>query len=376
MNRRQLLNSAIAAGVIGGGSGTMASGAETRPDYGVTGVDVRTGPPAEEGYFLPAEWQPHERTLMQFLPGKSWYRSYLSQARKEWATVANMVGEFEPVTMAVNREDLAAARKLLGSSVELFECPMDDGWCRDSGPMILVNGTRERRVSGFTFNGWGAKYPPYDSDALVKARLAKQFGMVLHPADMVCEGGAVHVDGEGTAITTEQCLLHTNRNPDKSKAELDVILKGWLGVEKVIWLPKGLMPDPITDGHVDGLAAFAAPGVVLLHTSDDDNDVNKAITAQAKDVLAGTPDARGRTLEVIEVPLTSWDVLHMNFYICNGGVIVPVAGNAREDDVPLGILREVFPNHKIVPVAGRHIARGGGGVHCITQQMPSVQEKP
>lgn len=366
------MQSAAAAGAFLSGVGAMPGSAATQPDYAATGVDLLTSPPAGEGFYFPAEWQPHERTLMQFLPDNPWYRSYLSDAREEWAMVANLVAEFEPVTMAVNRQDLETARGLLSSSIELFECPMDDGWCRDSGPMILVNGRKERRVSGFTFNGWGTKHPPHDSDALVKARLARHFGMTLHAADMVCEGGGVHVDGEGTAITTEECLLHVNRNPDKSKAEVEAILKGWLGVEKVIWLPKGLVPDPITDGHVDGLAAFAAPGVILLHTTDDDNDPNKAITARAREVLASTPDAKGRTLNVIEIPLTSPDVLHMNFYICNGGVIVPVAGNAQEDDVPLGILRDVFPNHKVVPAAGRHIAKGGGGVHCITQQMPSV----
>ncbi len=342
------------------------------PDYARTGADIRTTPPAEEGFFFPAEWTPHERTLMQFLPPQNFSRRDIAASQREWSDVANAVAEFEPVTMAVRAEDMASAARLVSSSVELIEMPLNDGWCRDSGPMILVNGGLERRVAGFEFNCWGEKFVPYDDDALVKARFAERFGMPFHPADLVLEGGAVHVDGEGTAITTEQCLLHDNRNPGRTKPEIEAILKGWLGVEKVIWLADGLVPDPFTDGHVDGIAAFAAPGVVLLHTTDEAGDPNQAITAAAREVLQNSTDAQGRTLEVIPVPLTDANVTHMNFYICNGAVIVPVTGRARKDDAPLEILKDAFPGREIVPVGGHLIAEGGGGVHCITQQMPAV----
>ena len=338
-------------------------------DYAAAGATLIETPPADEGFYFPAEWQRHERTLMQFLPASSWYEK---DSDEEWAAVANAVAEFEPVTMAVQPKSMTRAESLLSSDIERVEWPMNDGWSRDSGPIVLVNGTKDRRVAGFEFNGWGGKHPPWDQDALIKARFAAHLDMALHPAPLVLEGGAVAVDGEGTLITTEQCLLNANRNPGKTKAEVEAVLRGWLGVETVIWLPKGLEPDPITDGHVDGIAAFAGAGVVLLHTTDDRSDPNYEITRDAKDVLLNTPDARGRRLQVIEIPLTSFDLVHMNFYICNGGVIVPVTGNAREDDAPLAILREVFPDHQVVPVTGRLIAKGGGGVHCITQQVPAV----
>ena len=359
-------------GPASAGSNGAAARRHGPPDYARTGVDIRSTPPSEEGFYFPAEWTPHERTLMQFLPPQNSERHNVTASQAEWADVANAVSEFESVTMAVRPEDMADARKLMSSSIELIEMPLNDGWSRDSGPMILVNGGSERRVAGFEFNCWGEKFVPYDDDALVKAVFAKRFGMPFHPADLVLEGGAVHVDGEGTAITTEQCLLHDNRNPGRTKPEIEAILKGWLGVEKVIWLAEGLAPDPFTDGHVDGIAAFAAPGVVLLHTTDDAGDPNREITAAARQVLQNNTDAKGRKFEVIAIPLTGTDVVHMNFYICNGAVVVPVVGSTREDDAPLSILKDVFADREIVAIGGRLIAEGGGGVHCITQQMPAV----
>lgn len=353
-------------------SGLPATSRAAAIDYSSTGVDLLHHAPADDGFSFPAEWVRHERTLMQFLPPQNWTYSQLKGARREWAAVANAVAEFEPVTMAVQTSDRAEAEKLLSSEIEFVEFAMNDGWSRDSGPMVLNNADGERRIAGFEFNGWGAKFPPYADDALAKAWFAKHLGMAMHPVDMVLEGGAVALDGEGTLITTDECLLNKNRNPGKSKPEIEATLKGWLGVEKIIWIPKGLTPDPITDGHIDGMVAFAAPGAVLLHTTNDTSDANFAITQDAKKILDQTRDARGRKLEVIEVPLTSWNVVHMNFYICNGAVIVPVASKAAEDDVPLGIIGDAFPDHKVVPITGQYIAEGGGGVHCITQQVPAV----
>ncbi len=376
MNRRNF--TALGAATMGAAamgfaaSGLPARGLAATADYTSTGVELVRSAPADDGFSFPAEWTRHERTLMQFLPPQNWNDNQLRGARTEWAAVANAVAEFEPVLMAVQPGDRAEAEKLLSSDIAFVEFAMNDGWSRDSGPMILTNASGERAVAGFEFNGWGAKFPPYDDDLLAKARFAKHLGMALHPVDMVLEGGAVALDGEGTLITTEECLLNKNRNPGKSKAEIETMLKDWLGVEKIIWIPRGLTPDPITDGHIDGMAAFAAPGVVLLHTTDDRSDPNHAITKEAREILRRTRDAKGRKLEIIEIPLTSWNVVHMNFYICNGAVIVPVAGKAGEDDVPLGILREAFPDRRVVPITGRYIAEGGGGVHCITQQVPAV----
>ncbi|WP_371225620.1 agmatine deiminase family protein [Roseovarius sp. 2305UL8-3] len=369
MNRRRFLATGGAAVTTAIG----ASAARSNPslDYSETGAKLITGTPTVDGFSFPAEWAWHERTLMQFPPPQNWYSSQLKQARQEWADVANIVAEYEPVTMAVRAQDKKAAQKMLSSQIELIEMPLNDAWSRDSGPMIVKNAAGQRRIAGFTFNGWGGKFPPYDDDMLAKGRFAAHLDMPIYRSDMVMEGGAVALDGQGTLLTTEECLLHTNRNPGWSKAQIEAELKAQLGVSKIIWFPKGLTPDPITDGHVDGMAAFSEPGVVLLHTADDRSDPNYKITQEAKRILQDSTDARGRPFEVVEIPLTSYDLVHMNFYICNGAVVVPVSGRSEEDDEPLAILREMFPSHRVIGASGRMIGGGGGGVHCITQQVPA-----
>ena len=369
MNRRTFLT--VGAATLAAVGGARGSHASSTPDYAGTGATILSGAPGPDGFAMPAEWTRHKRTVMQFPPPQNWYPSQLRAARAEWAAVANTVAEYEPVTMAVRRQDRAAAAKILSGEIDLIEMPLNDAWSRDSGPVIVRNDAGARRVAAFTFNGWGEKFPPYRDDALAKGRFAAHLGLPMQVSPLVLEGGAVAVDGEGTLLTTEECLLHRNRNPGWSRDRVEAELKRFLGVRKVIWLPRGLTPDPITDGHVDGMAAFAAPGVVLLHTSDERADPNHVITQEARRILNASTDARGRRFEVIEVPLTSYDVTHMNFYICNGAVVVPVAGKRHEDDVPLAILREVFPRHRVIGVTGRMLAGGGGGVHCITQQVPA-----
>ncbi|SLN69692.1 Agmatine deiminase [Roseovarius albus] len=368
MNRRYFLAGATAAGV----STALPSSAAKSIDYTQTGAQVIGGSAGQDGYMFPAEWARHEQTLMQFPSPQNWPRRQLKAARKEWANVANLVAEYEPVTMAVRPQDHAAAQAMLSNQIKLIEMPLNDAWSRDSGPMIVQNRAGDRRIAGFTFNGWGNKFPPYSADQLAKGRFAAHLDMPMYQSDLVLEGGAVAFDGQGTILTTEECLLHKNRNPGWTKAQVEAELKTQLGADKVIWLPKGLTPDPITDGHVDGIAAFAAPGVVLLHTIHEAGDPNTAITAAAKRVLENTTDARGRRFEIIEIPLTSFDVVHMNFYICNGAVVVPISGKPSEDNTPLAIIREAFPRHKVHGVSGRMIGGGGGGVHCITQQIPAV----
>ncbi len=368
MNRRHFLQTSLAtSAAVLAGRGAWAN----TSIFDGTGVEILPGSGGEDGFTFPAEWARHERTLMQFPPPQNWQRRDLDDARQEWAETANTISEFEPVTMAVRPGDRAEAERLLSREIELIEMPLNDAWSRDSGPMIVRNRSGARRVAGFNFNGWGRKFPPYRDDQRAKGHFAAHLDMPMYVSDLTTEGGALHMDGDGTILTTEESLLHTNRNPGWSKAEVEAELLAQLGAEKVIWVPSGLTPDPITDGHIDGIAAFAAPGVVLLHTIHDTNDPNTAITAAAKHVLENATDARGRRFEIIEVPLTSFDVVHMNFYICNGAVIVPISGRASEDDEPLGIIQDAFPTRAVIGVSGVMIGGGGGGVHCITQQVPA-----
>ena len=350
---------------------TKAFGASI-PDYQHLGTTlIENSTPLADGFFFPAEWEPHEMTIMAFPPPQNWAGYGLADARRDWAAIANAINEFEPVLMVVRPQDRSRAKRLLSSQIELVEFPLNDGWTRDTGPIILVNESGERRVAGFTFNGWGEKFPPYNADALLKARLCNYLDIPMYPVSLVLEGGGIATDGEGTIITTEECLLNSNRNPGMTQARVERILIDYLGAQKVIWLDRGIFPDPITDGHVDGICAFAAPGVVLLHATDDTNDPNFEIGNDARSRLQAATDARGRRLEVIEVPL-AFDVAHLNFYIANGGVIVPLANDPQQDDEPMGIFREIFSNRRVVGVNGRLLARGGGGAHCITQQVPRV----
>ena len=351
--------------------GSAKETAAYRPDYRQTGARLITdSTPLADGFFMPGEELRHEATVMVFPQEQNWQDEGVENVRKEWIAVAHAIAGHEEVRMVVHPQDMKAARKALDSAIKIIELHVNDGWARDTAPLFLKNEKGERRATGFIFNGWGAKFPPFSADALLKARLCEKWKVPFYPIDVVSEGGAVLVDGDGTLIVTEECLLHKNRNPKLDKATIEKRLLAGLGAKKVIWLGRGLTPDPVTDGHVDGMAAFAKPGVVLLHSIEDKADPNFKILADAKRRLRESTDAQGRKFEVIDLPLAD-EVGQMNFYLCNGAVIVPISGDKKQDDKPLGILREVFHDRKIVPVSGVILAKGGGGVHCITQQVPA-----
>ncbi len=291
--------------------GTDPSTDPTEP----TGTPLTTTP-AEDAFRMPAEWEPHVGCLMQFPPptnycfGPNQNCNYIESARVEWAAVANAVAEFEPVLMYATPEDASLARSMVGSGVTVIAAPLSDGWSRDTGPLFLKNDAGLVRAACFDFNGWGFS-TEYADDALIKWRMVSDLGVDFYDVDMVLEGGAVILDGQGTLITTEQCLLHPTRNPNMTKAEQEVLLKQVFGVHTVIWLDKGWVPDPLTNGHVDGICAFVEPG----------------------------------------------------------GLIVPIEGS-NYDDAPLQILRNAHPNHTVVGVPCNTLGRAGGGIHCITQQVP------
>jgi agmatine deiminase len=343
------------------------------PDYSSTGVETWHSTPRADGFRYPAEWEEHDYTIMVLPSPQNWGDTEirLADVRRQWADVANKLADYEHVLMVIRPEDRLVAKRLLSGDIERVEFPVNDGWARDSGPIFLVDGKGNRRVAGFTFNGWGAKFPPYQDDALLKARLCKHLNTPMYLIDMVLEGGGVCVDGEGTCITTEQCLLHANRN-SQSRKQIEKTLNDSLGTEKVIWLGKGLEPDPVTDGHIDGMLAYTEPGTVLLHTTNNRNDVNHKITQDAKRRLRQATDAKGRKLEIIEVPLDG-DLSHMNFYIANNAVLVPVTNDKRQDERPMGILKDVFQSdYDVVGIDCNILGKGGGGIHCITQQVPKV----
>jgi agmatine deiminase len=319
---------------------------------------------------MPAEWTEHERTIMCWPARDDMWGELMPAARESHAEVANAIAAFEPVLMAVRPGDAEHARSACGAGVEIFEVALDDSWSRDSGP-IFVTGEGRAGVD-FGFNAWGEKFRPYADDAAFGERVLAHLGIErIDATDFVLEGGSIAVDGAGTLVTTEQCLLHPSRNPRLGREEIEARLRDALGVERVVWLELGLVEDDDTDGHVDNICAFVEPGHVLLQTVADESDPN---FEPAQENLRR---ARAAGLEVEELellPRLRWDgpptvVPYTNFYLCNGGVIVPVA-DPETDEEALRRIGALYPGREVVGVAGATLARGGGGVHCITQQVP------
>ncbi len=328
---------------------------------------------------MPAEWGPHDRCWMAWPCRESLWGDRLEAARTAHAAVARAIAEFEPVTMVCNPSDVAEASLAAGTGIDVLSLPIDDSWMRDTGPTFVTDGRSGLAGVDWRFNGWGKVYEVYGQDAQLASRVAERLKIQCFEAPIVLEGGAVHVDGEGTALVTEQCLLDPNRNPDVTRQEMDRHLGEFLGVEKVIWLAEGYDGDE-TAGHIDEIACFARPGVVLACSTDDENDRNFRIFQDNLARLRAATDARGRALEVIELPTPRrrdrpdgrrMTLSYANCYIANGGVILPDFEDDQDDRV-FRMFRDLFSNRKVVQVPALDIVVGGGGIHCITQQQPAA----
>jgi agmatine deiminase len=322
---------------------------------------------------MPAEWAPHERTIMCWPARHDLYGPHFEAAKGEHAGVANAIAAFEPVTLVAHPSQVAEARAAVTGAVDVVAIPIDDAWARDSGPIFVV-GDGVRAGVHFGFNAWGEKFHPHDQDAAFGARVLEHLGEdVVDATGFILEGGSIAVDGEGTLVTTEQCLLHPKRNPSLDRSGIEEQLRRRLGVERVVWLGQGLIEDLDTDGHVDNICAFVAPGHVLLQTVSDEADPNFANCAENARRL------RDAGLIVTELPVLPHlsgveeptVVPYVNYYIANGALIVPVTG-ADTDTEALALLEQLHPGREAVAVSGTTLAIGGGGVHCITQQVPAI----
>jgi len=328
---------------------------------------------------MPAEGDPHEGCLIAWPTREDLWGSVLDRARREYADVATAVARFEPVTIVAHPGAADEVRAMVEADVTVVEVPIDDSWVRDSGPIFVVDEAGGRAAVDFRFNSWGERFLPYDKDAAMTELLLSRLGVERLPSDLVLEGGAITVDGRGTLITTEQCLLNPNRNPGRGREEIEAELGARLGVSKVIWLPYGHLEDEHTDGHVDGVCAFARPGVVVIQSCEDPAHPDFERMRSNRAVLEGAVDARGGGFELVELPYyprvevggQMTTVSYLNFYLANGGVVVPIAGHDLDDEA-LDRIAAAFPERQVVGVPAATISYGGGGVHCITQQVPAA----
>jgi agmatine deiminase len=301
----------------------------------------------------------------------------LGEARAEYAAVARAIAAFEPVAMVCPPELVGQVRDACGGDIDVWDMPINDSWMRDSGPVFLRDGAGRAAVVSFGFNAWGRRWSPYDDDARVASRVADRLGLPCFHAPFVLEGGAYFVDGAGTLVTTEQCLLAPNRNPDLSREQIEQGLGDYLGVRAVVWLPVGHSLDvgpEGTDGHVDGVLQYVGPAHVLLEAPRDPAASEYAGGRRNAAALAGARDAAGRpfTVSILDTPAAA-TAAYANHYLANGAVIVPVNGGPGEEAV-LQSLTDVYPGREIVGVTADAIAFGGGGPHCITQQVPAGVE--
>jgi agmatine deiminase len=322
---------------------------------------------------MPAEWARHERTLMAWPTRRDLWRDQLEAAREEYAATANAIAAFEPVTMVcASAEEATQASAALSTAAEVVELPIDDSWLRDCGPIFVVDGDGRRAGVHFEFNSWGGKFTPWDRDAAVGGLLVEHVGDDCYKAPFVLEGGAIAVDGEGTLLTTEECLLNPNRNPGMSRAEIEAGLHDHLGADTIVWLGQGLVEDRDTDGHVDMIAAFTRPGEVLLQTPEPGAPSHERMADnRSRLTAAGLDVVDFPILAAVEVAGEAVAVSHLNLYLCNGAAIVPLAG-VDTDAEALERIAAAYPDREVVGVPGRVIAFGGGGPHCITQQVPAA----
>lgn len=328
---------------------------------------------------MPDEGEAHARTWMAFGASEDiWGRHLLPEVQRNLASIALAIAEHEPVTMLVREEDLETAESLVGSRVELVVAPLDDLWMRDTGPVFVRQADGKMAAVNFNFNGWGKKQD-FERDAHVAGFVAGRAQVPEIATDLVLEGGGIEVDGQGTAIITESCVLNSNRNPGVSKAQAEAELRRLLGLEAIIWLP-GIKGKDITDGHTDFYARFAGPGVVIAGYDPDPDSFDHLVTKRHLEILRAATDAQGRKLEVVvlEAPSTIRETFasddfaagYVNFYICNGAVLMPQFGDSRADKEAFEKLSALFPDRRVIPLDIDGIAAGGGGIHCTTQQEP------
>ncbi|MDR1942370.1 MAG: agmatine deiminase [Endomicrobium sp.] len=361
--------------------------------------------PKQDGFYMPAEFEKHAATYMIWPQRPDNWRGGAKFAQEVFIKAAQAISENELVIMLVSAAQYKNARARLSSEIMTVNVENDDAWARDTGATFIVNGLGGLRGIDWKFNAWGGAccglYASWDKDDLVAGRMCEFEDADRYRADdFVLEGGSICVDGQGTAITTEACLLSAGRNPSMTKEEIEKKLKDFLNVSKVIWLKRGIYMDE-TSEHVDNIACFSSPANVALAWTDDKNDPQYEMSKSCFDILSAQTDAAGRKINVHKIPLPAAQFMtsaeaggiesvkgvktrkagdrlaasYINHYICNGAVICP-AFNDPADETAKKILENLYPQRKIIQIYSREILLGGGNIHCITQQVPKRRILP
>ena len=362
-------------------------------------MKVINSTPKKDGFRMPGEFEPQKRVWMIWPERTDNWRDGAKPAQETYANIANTISKFTPVTMCVSHKQFAHARHVLNDNIRVIEMSSDDSWMRDCGPTFVKNDkTGEIRAVDWDFNAWGGLvdglYFPWDKDDIIPEKIAEIEEIDIYKTPgFVLEGGSIHVDGQGTLLTTEMCLLSKGRNPHLNKEQIEKYLKDYLNLEKVIWIKDGIDPDE-TNGHVDDVACFARPGeVVCMYTDDKKNPFYQACQ-DAYNLLSNETDAKGRKLKVHKLCVPKVDVTigksfeidsiegtqpriegtpciaaYMNFLITNNAVIVPQFGD-ENDKLAISQLKSIFPDKEVIGVNSKEVIYGGGNIHCITQQQP------
>ena len=339
--------------------------------------------PAELGFRMPAEWEPHEAAWFSWPhPHTDSFPGAYERIPSAMARLVRAAAEFELVRIDVNdAEEEEEVRRHVGrhDGVEYFHVPTDEPWCRDHGPVFLVNDTTgEVAVARFEFNSWGRKLPRWELDRLAPAAIAQHLGLRCFSNPMVLEGGSIDVNGSGSVLTTRSCLLNPNRNPSMSETQIEQSLRDWLAVRNILWLGDGIEGDD-TDGHIDDLTRFVGKSRVITVVDDRPGDPNTAILAENLEALRALRDEDGNPLDIVELPMPElrrdWQghrlpCSYANFLILNGAVLMPAFDDPRDGEAAR-VIGSVFPGRKVVPVDCSDLIIGLGSIHCLSQQQPA-----
>ena len=361
--------------------------------------------PRRDGFRMPGEFEKHRGTYIIWPQRPDNWRYGGKPAQKVFAEVANVIAKYEPMTVLVNQDQYVNARNMLGPKVRVVEMFNNDSWVRDSGPSFVTNGNGTIRGIDWGFNAYGGLvegiYYPWDFDDLLGGKICDlEWADSYDAGDFILEGGSIHVDGDGTCITTEECLLAPDRNPNMTKEEIEKKLKDYLNVEKVLWIPRGVYKDDDTNGHVDNMCNYVKPGEVVLAWCDDEKDPQYERSVEAYNYLSSVTDAKGRKLVIHKLSCPSPLLItkeesggidsvegtlprnvgdrmagsYVNYYTGNGFIALPVFGDPN-DEKAVKLLKKLYPGRKIETVYAREILLGGGNIHCITQQVPCGSKK-